>query len=143
MSGEGSPAAGVEQTRAEAVPDLRFYNTLKRVISWRSLLFVCVFGAFLAARQPKLGIDLVLGGVAGILNMRIVMRANERLLGGKGSIGAQVPGHFVRITGVAAVAAATAYFGPRWGMGIFFAGFFLPVGLYALEINRRYKSTTA
>jgi hypothetical protein len=28
-------------------------------------------------------------------------------------------------------------------MGVFFAGFFLPIALYALELNRRYKSATA
>ena len=143
MAGEGSPGGNPKESRAESASDLRLYNTLKRVIPWRSLLFVCVIGAFLAARQPKLGFDLVLGGIFGILNMRLVMRANERLLSGRGAAGALVASSFVRISGVAAAAAAAAILGPWWAMGVFFAGFFLPIALYALELNRRYKSATA
>lgn len=130
---------GPNTGNADAKAALRAYYALKRSIGVRSLLAILVLSAALAVRAPVIGLDLALGGVCGVINMLLVMHANERLLGGRTSLGAHIGGTFTRLFVFGAVPVFTATLGPWWGMGVYFAGFFTPLALYALTLQRRYK----
>jgi hypothetical protein len=105
----------------------------------RSLLASLLFSAALAVRIPVIGLDLALGGVCGVINMLLVMRANERLLEGRTSMGAHIGGTLIRLFVFGAVPVYTATIGPVWGMGVYFAGFFTPLALYIGTLQRRYR----
>jgi hypothetical protein len=105
----------------------------------RSLFFILILSAALAVRAPIIGLDLAMGGVCGVINMLLVMRANERLLEGRASFSAHAGWNIIRLFVFGAVPALAATLGPWWGMGIYFAGFFLPLALYVLVLKRRYR----
>ena len=140
---QGSQKSGPNTGNADAKADLSAYYVLKRSIGVRSLLLTLVLSAALAARAPVIGLDLALGGVCGVINTLLVMRANERLLEGRTSMGAHIGGTFIRLFVFGAVPVYTATIGPLWGMGVYFAGFFTPLALYVVVIQRRYKTRSS
>ncbi|MBV8601080.1 MAG: hypothetical protein JO359_05880 [Candidatus Eremiobacteraeota bacterium] len=92
--------------------------------------------ALAAARFPVLGLDLLIGVGCGILYSMLLMGANERL-GDLGSrAGAHARSSILRVFAFGAVPVVTAAIGPVWGMGLYFAGFFTPLTLYALAVRR-------
>ena len=119
--------------------DLSAYYGLKRSIAVRSLFVVWSAAAILALRVPVIGLDLAFGGVCGVINMLLVMRANERLLEGRTSLGGHIGRSFLRLLLFGGAPVYTATIGPWWGMGVYFAGFFMPLALYILTLQRRYK----
>lgn len=114
------------------------YRATQRAIPVRALAFTFALAAFLATRSPKLGFDLALGGVTGVLYMRLVMQANERLLDGGASLGAHATRGMIRIGAAGAIPVFAAVLGPWWGMLVYFAGFFTPYALFVLDVRRRW-----
>ncbi len=139
---EGSLPLSSKGGPAESDIELREYRSRKRAIGWRSLLFLAPLAAMLAVRNPWTGVDLLIGGACGVANMLLLMRANERLLNGKGTIGRRKGSGMVRIVSFAAIPVLIASRGPWWIMGVYFGGFFLPLALYALELQRHYRRET-
>lgn len=120
-------------------PAIRDYAKLKRRIYLRSLIFAFPIAVALAVRGPFLGLDVALGVVAGVGNMYLLTRANERLLAGQATVGAHAFGSVMRVFAAGAVPIFVAPFVPWWGFGVYFGGFFLPLALYALELRRSYR----
>lgn len=119
------------------------YRATERTIPVRALAFTCALAAFMALRSVVLGFDLALGGVTGVMYMRLVCRANERLLGGDASVGAHATRGIVRIGAAAAISVFPAILGPWWGILIYFGGFFIPYVLFVLEVRRRWSAPQA
>ena len=136
---EETPTDGPNMGHADAVTDLQSYYALKRLISRRSLLFATPLAVMLAVRVPALGLDLMLGVACGIANILLIMRANERLLDGRGSLRTHAMSGLLRVVLFGAAPVATAALGPWWGILVYFAGFFTPLMLYVIELNRRYQ----
>ncbi|MGH7683966.1 MAG: hypothetical protein ACREMT_06460, partial [Vulcanimicrobiaceae bacterium] len=77
---------------------------------------------------------LLLGVACGIAYALLLMHANERL-GGRPSLGAHARNSVLRVFAFCAVPVVTAVIGPVWGMGLYFAGFFTPLMMYALAVR--------
>lgn len=140
MKVEEGTLHGDDNTRsADVAAELRAYSARKRTVSVGSSLFLFALSAVLAVRYPVLGFDLALGGVCGVVNMLLVMHNNERLVDGRRSRAMFAAGNMVRILLVGAIPVFAATHGPWWSMGIYFAGFFTPLGWYVLELHRWYR----
>jgi len=128
---------GYEPNRrpADAAGDLRAYHARKRAVCANSLLLVIPVAALAAARAPVLGLDLLLGVACGIAYALLVMRANERLAEGT-ALGIHVWSGVLRVFAFGGMPVVAAVIGPVWGMGLYFAGFFTPLALYALAVRR-------
>ena len=131
-----------ELVAARAAEDVAAYQKRKGTIALRALLFGVPLIALLLGRNPHAALTLAVGLACGVANMLLIMRANERLLAGRTRMGGHTLGNMGRIFTVGAIALWTTSLGPAWMMGIFFVGFFLPLALYAFELQRCYKSTT-
>ncbi len=139
---EGSALAARNTVGAAAGVDLRAYYARKRSISVRTLLYVLPIAALVAARSPRFGIDLVVGGGCGLAYMLMTMRAGERLLGESGSLAVHNARSVVRVLLFGAIPVMVSLHGPWWAMGIYFAGFFTPLILYAIDVTRTVKRDT-
>ncbi len=135
---EGSFPPPSNYSPADAAADLATYEDLKRSISARSLLVVLVVAGILALRAPLGGFSLVLGGLCGLLNMRLSMRGNERLVEHR-SVGAFVFSSFLRVGLFAIVPVGLALHGPWWTMALYFIGFFTPLVLYMFSVQRAFR----
>ncbi|HEV3156550.1 MAG TPA: hypothetical protein VGZ00_04325 [Candidatus Baltobacteraceae bacterium] len=135
MSEQGSTIEALNFADATA-DGLGVYRARKRTISVRTLLLIFPLAALVAMSSIRLGLDLALGGGCGVVYMLTTMRAGERLLDGSGSVGAFRFGGMVRILVFAAIPVMASLHGPWWAMGAYFAGFFTPHILYALEVLR-------
>lgn len=123
---------------ADAAVDLATYKNLRRSIAVRSTVAVLVLAALLAVRTPLGGVCLVIGGLCGVLNMLLSMRANERLADHR-SVGAFVFSSFLRVGVFAIVPVGLALHGPWWTMAIYFLGFFMPLLLYMSSVQRAFR----
>lgn len=132
---EGRLDRGPNPVPADAAGALRTYYARKRSVSVSSLLLIVPVAAIAAARAPVLGLDLLLGVASGIAYALLVMRANERLAEGT-SLGIHAWSGVLRVLAFGAVPVVAAIIGPVWGMGLYFAGFFTPLVLYALAVRR-------
>lgn len=130
---------GRSYSDAEAAADLATYRMLKRSVSVRSLLFVGLLALVSAWWFPHPALALVAGGLCGVLNTLLTMHSGERLLETR-SVGGFVFSSFLRIGVFGIVPVAFAILGPWWSMGCYFAGFFLPLALFAHEASRRFGS---
>ena len=64
------------------------------------------------------------------------MHANEKLGDPGSSLRAHSRNSVLRVFTFGAVPVLTAAIGPVWGMGLYFAGFFTPLAIYALAVKR-------
>lgn len=112
---------------------------LKRLVGFRSALLVSVAALALAAWYPGLGLALVLGGVAGVGNMLLVMRGNERFLDRRIGRVQRASENFQRLILLATVLVVTTLWSPWWAMGVTLCGIYLPFALYGLEVHHRYR----
>lgn len=54
-------------------------------------------------------------------------------------MGGHIGAAFLRLLLFGAAPVFVAARGPWWGMGVYFAGFFMPLTLYILTLQRRYR----
>jgi hypothetical protein len=120
---------------AEAAADLAAYQALKRSVSVWTLLVVALMGLVLVRWFLHPVFALWAGGVCGVLNALWTMRNNEHLLQRRG-VGGFVLSSFVRIGLFGIVPVAFAVLGPWWSMAWYFAGFFLPLAMFAYGAYR-------
>lgn len=113
---------------------------MKRLIGFRSFVIVSLVAALLYSRSARVGLDLELGVVLGILNMWLMMRANERYLDGRVSRAQRSIETFVRLIAVGSFFALALCWGPWWSIAIMFAGLYTPQLLYMYELARRYRT---
>ena len=132
---QGRLDPGPNPRAADAADELRAYYARKRSVSVSSLLLIVPVAAIAAARAPVLGLDLLLGVACGIAYALLVMRTNERLAEGT-PLGIHAWSGVLRVLAFGAVPVVTAVIGPVLGMGLYFAGFFTPLVLYALAVRR-------
>ena len=81
---------------------------------------------------------LVVGGACGVLNLLLTMRFGERVVESR-KVGAFVLSSFLRIAVFGIVPVAFAAVGPWWSMAWYFAGFFLPLALYAATVGHTLR----
>ena len=115
---------------------MRAYYARKRLIATRSSWFLAPLAILLALRAPMLGVFLVLGGICGIINILAIMYANERLLDGRRSRGLYLGSNMVRVLAFGAIPVIAAMHEPPGVIGVELAGFFTPLALYAIELQR-------
>ena len=127
---------------ADASDELRAYFARKRSVCASSLILIVPAAAIAAAAAPVLGFDLLLGVACGIAYALLLMRANEQL-GGKQTLGAHARNSVLRVFAFGAVPVVTAVIGPVWGMGLYFAGFFTPLVMYALAVRGEIAKETS
>ena len=125
-------------TPAEAAADLARYYQLKRSVSVRSLVIVAIIGlgSLWWERVPSLA--FIAGGICGVLNSLLTMRAGERVVDTRNT-GFFVLSSFLRIALFGILPVAFAARGPWWSMACYFAGFFLPLALYAATVGRTFR----
>ena len=134
---EGRLDTGHNMGGADSSADLRAYHARKRLICVRTSIFLVPLVALAALRDPVAGLQLALGGALGVLNMLLVMRENERLLDGGRSKAIFALNGQVRIVAVGILPVAVAFrLGQAWTIGLYVAGFFTPLALYALDYRR-------
>ena len=139
---EGRQGGGPNPSPAGAAAELRAYFARKRSVCASTLLLTLPAAAIAAARAPVLGIDLLLGAAGGIAYALLLMRANERLAEtGRSSLAAHTRGSVLRVFAFGALPVLTAAIGPVWGMGLYFAGFFTPLTLYAITVRGEISNT--
>lgn len=118
---------------------MRAYRARKRTVCVSSLLVVCPLALAAATRAAVLGLDLLLGVACGIAYALLVMWANEQLVDRQTSLGSHTRSSVLRIFAFGAMPTLTAAIGPVWGMGLYFAGFFTPLAMYALAVKREIR----
>lgn len=119
---------------AESAADLARYHALKRSVAVRSLLVVAVVGLACLKWLHYPALALMAGGLCGVINALATMRSGERLVD-TGGVGLFVFSSFLRIGVFGIVPVAFAVAGPWWSMAWYFAGFFLPLALYAISVS--------
>jgi hypothetical protein len=127
---------------AGAASELHAYFARKRSVCASALLLIIPAAAIAAARAPVLGLDLLVGVGCGIAYALLVMRSNERLAVRDSSPGKHARGSVLRVFAFGAVPVMTTIVGPAWGMGLYFAGFFAPLALYAAAVRREISRQT-
>jgi hypothetical protein len=126
---EEEPGSRRSYSPAEAAADLAFYYRLRRLSSFWTLVAVAVAAIVLSAWSTWYALAAVVGGIAGILNTRLSMHGNERLLERR-SVAAFVLSSFVRIGLFGIVPVVLAVRKPSaWTLGWYFIGFFTPLAL--------------
>ncbi|MBV8688664.1 MAG: hypothetical protein JOZ59_01030 [Candidatus Eremiobacteraeota bacterium] len=123
---------------ADAAADLRRYEALKRSVTLWCLIATVVAAAGLALHSLLAAFSLFIGGLCGVLNMRLLMHGAERLFAHR-SVAAFVISSFARLTAFAIVPLGLALVGRWWTLAIYFAGFFLPLALYLLLVRRYFE----
>jgi len=119
---------------------LRAYHDRKRPMAvWSAAFALCVGAAFLLWFPPA-ALALAFGTACGVLNALLVMRGAERLAG-HASVGTFVFTSILRILVFGVVPVEFALHAPWWTMGVYFAGFFVPLALYAMLVARELRTS--
>jgi hypothetical protein len=126
---------------AQRTADLATYLALRRSVVVQSAALVTLGVLVLAWRAPVLGLALGVGWVCGVANMFLTMRSGERLVESQ-RVSVFVLSSFLRIGLFGILAAAFALRGTLWSMGVYFAGLFLPLALYAIQAPKAFGRTT-
>lgn len=139
MDEQDKPPTRRSYSDAEAAADLATYRALKRSVSIRTLLVVVIVALVFVHWLPHPALALAAGGICGVLNTLLTMRSGERLAENR-SVGGFVLSSFVRIGLFGIVPVAFAVLGPWWSMAWYFAGFFLPLGMFAFGARRAFSA---
>ncbi|MBV8726004.1 MAG: hypothetical protein JO078_09265 [Candidatus Eremiobacteraeota bacterium] len=131
-------SSGRSYSDADAAADLAAYLSLKRIISIRSLVGVAVVALLVVPWLPVPALALATGGLCGVLNAQLTGGSGERLLKNR-NVGLFVLSSFLRIGVFGIVPVAFAVHGPWWSMAWYFAGFFLPLALFAVGAVRAFE----
>ncbi|HEY8313994.1 MAG TPA: hypothetical protein VIG51_07440 [Candidatus Baltobacteraceae bacterium] len=123
-------------TPAEAAADLANYRKFRRSASLGTLFLVTLAALLLVHWSAPLALALAVGGLCGVGNAWLVMYGNERLADSR-RVGIFVISSLLRIGvfGIVPVLLALRS-GSLWSLGLYFAGFFIPLALYALLLRR-------
>lgn len=122
---------GRSYSDADAAADLAAYFALKRAVSIRTLASVAVVAVLVVRWLPVPALALATGGVCGVLNAQLSGSSSDRLLKNR-TVGLFVLSGFLRIGVFSIIPVAFAVRGPWWSMAWYFAGFFLPLALFAV-----------
>ena len=134
---EGTTVGADNTGGADSTAFLRAYNARKRLISVRTLLFLMPLVVLATVRNPVAGLQLALGGAIGVVNMLAVMYGNERYLSRERHRIIHALNGQARIFVVGFIPVAVALrLGQFWTVGLYLAGFFTPLVLYAIEYRR-------
>jgi len=134
---EGRLSAGGNKGGADPEASLRAYRARKGRITVRTSLFLVPLVALATLRNPVAGLQLALGGGVGVLNMLAAMHDHERYLERKRPRVVHLLSAQIRIFAVGILPVAVALrLGQIWTVGLYLAGFFTPLVLYALEYRR-------
>ena len=131
-------SGGRSYSVAEAEADLAAYRKLKRSASARSLAIAAVVALLVARWLPVPALALAVGGLCGAFNTLLTTVTTERLLDSR-NVGLFVLSSFLRIGLFGIVPVAFAAHGPWWSMAWYFAGFFLPLTMFALGARRAFE----
>jgi hypothetical protein len=123
---------------AEAEADLAAYRALKRTASARALAIAAVVALLTARWLPVPALALAAGGLCGVFNTLLTTATTERLLDSR-NVGLFVLSSFLRIGLFGIVPVAFAAHGPWWSMAWYFAGFFLPLAMFAVGARRAFE----
>jgi hypothetical protein len=129
---------GRSYSDADAAADLAAYEALKRKASLGSLVVVAIASLLVVRWQPHSSLALAAGGVCGVVNAYLTGSSGERLLKNR-IVGLFVLSSFLRIGVFGIVPVAFAVHGPWWSMAWYFAGFFLPLALFAVGAPRAFE----
>jgi hypothetical protein len=129
---------GRSYSDADAAADLAAYFALKRAVSIWSLAIVSVVSLLVVRWVPFPALALATGGLCGVLNAQLTGSSAERLLRNR-VVGLFVLSSFLRIGVFGIVPVAFAVHGPWWSMAWYFAGFFLPLALFAVRARRAFE----
>jgi len=128
---------GRSYSDADAAADLAAYVALRRTVAISSLAGVAVAALLVARWLPFPALALATGGLCGVLNALLTGSSGELLLKNR-TVGLFVLSSFLRIGVFSIVPVAFAVRGPWWSMAWYFAGFFLPLALFALGALRAF-----
>ncbi|HVN70022.1 MAG TPA: hypothetical protein VMU38_10295 [Candidatus Binatia bacterium] len=123
---------------ADAAADLAAYFRLKRAVSVWSLASVAVVTLLVVRWLPFPALALATGGLCGVINAQLTGSSGELLLKNR-TVGLFVLSSFLRIGVFGIVPVAFAVHGPWWSMAWYFAGFFLPLALFAVGALRAFE----
>lgn len=130
--GEESTPPRRKSSPAEGAAAERLYRQSKRKTLVFSAALATLAGAALAVRFPWFSLVWLVGASCGLLNALWLWYINERLLE-RLRVAPFVISSFGRLALFAIVPVALALRVPSaWTLGLYFAGFFLPLALYAL-----------
>jgi hypothetical protein len=133
---EESPPDRRITSRAMAAAADAAYRKIKRGTLVQSAILAGAVGAVLGARIPWYGLVWLTGTGCGLLNAVWSWYMNERLLE-RMRVGPFVISSFARLGLFGIVPVALALRVPSaWTLGLYFAGFFLPLSLYAVAAWR-------
>jgi hypothetical protein len=118
--------------------ELAALSRIKWLVLGRSGLIAGVGALAVAPVSAYASLAIGVGVACGIANMLAIMRGRERLLetGNPAFFGLS---SLLRLAAFSIVAAALAVRGPWWSLGPFLAGFFIPLGTYALCAWRVFR----
>jgi hypothetical protein len=139
MSGEETEPPRRSYSLAQATDDLATYHRLKRSAVLGTLSIVAVGGLCAIHWYPIPALAWLAGGGCGVANALLTMRSGERLVARR-SVGLFVLSSFLRIALFGIVPVAFAVVGPGWSMAWYFAGFFLPLGIFAYAARRAFAA---
>ena len=123
---------------AEAAADLEAYRRLKRSASIWSMGIAFIASSLVIRWFPYPALGLAAGGLCGVLNMELTSSSTGRLLDRR-SVGMFVLSSFLRIGVFGIVPVAFAALGTWWSMAWYFAGFFLPLAIFAVGARRAFE----
>lgn len=123
---------------ADTAVRLAAFHAGKRRACLQSLAVVAVACAVLIRWLPVPALALLAGGICGSFNVFWTARAEERLLDDR-RVGGFVLSSFGRIALFGIVPVAFTTFGPWWSMAWYFAGFFLPLGIFAYGARKGFS----
>ncbi len=123
---------------AEAAAGRAVYDKMKRSVSGRSLLLVLLVALIAGYFSWYSGLAFAIGGLCGALNARLAMLGHERFAASCNR-STFVLSSFLRIAVFGIVPVGFAVRGPWWTIGVYFAGFFTPLALYAFGLQREYQ----
>jgi hypothetical protein len=104
-----------------------------------SIVSATIAASVLWIQSPYAAVALFVGVVCGIANALLSMWGNERLLDHR-SVASFVFGSVLRIGVFGIVSVEFGMHGPAWTIGVYFIGFFTPLGLYALNAARAFPA---
>jgi hypothetical protein len=129
---------GRSYSTAEAQADLAAYRALKKSASLRSLAVAAIVALLVVRWLPIPALAFAVGGLCGVLNTMLTTVTTERLLDSR-NVGLFVLSSFLRIGVFGIVPVAFAILGPWWSMAWYFAGFFLPLAMFAVGARRAFE----